>query len=630
MLNIEQAIDAWKDFESRANTKRTTQVDRIKEDRTFLSGKQWDEDDIKLYPGRLRRTVNIVGNSVNATANVYASYPYKFWDKSPEADSACEAFLKFGANARAAQDALYNAVAFGLAYMAFGSETVLDQDSGEYVDVPALYNVEKVENVYFDPDSVAMDGSDAVEAAIVEYRSKAWVKAKYGEEWVTGKDEKAPVNTSGNYSDDTMAIVTYFRVNGGQCEVYRMLNRDFIDQPTTLPIDRPPVIPVYGERSWDVADGDGDTAVWMGIVRKATPIQKMINAAFTQLSERLAKVPKNVFVTDPRAVEGLAEGWRNFEYNRNPLLCYKPGTPDGKTSYEKPVLGNFRVEFDDITGIIGSQLDLLSTITGVDAKGVMLGETPQKTATEVLSTERQAQLSIRHYYANLKTSFKACGDILLRLLNIRSVSLEVIQGPADGMQLQTARAELMQLMSLVPEDKRMQLVNGIFLTHPDNAVLANVFASINTQPGPTQMEMQQQDVIEQMKQAIGQKDQEIQQMQEQIKQYEAFQQNNERDIRSKFIELDVKHQQKMEEMALQAQLDQGNDAERAAIDAQKGQMELEKQAIALDATKVKATGDMLKTFQSLAQPGARKPGAGVNSETQPGARKPKDGVNREN
>lgn len=619
MLNIEQAIDAWKDFESRANTKRTTQVDRIKEDRTFLSGKQWDEDDIKLYPGRLRRTVNIVGNSVNATANVYASYPYKFWDRNPEADSACEAFLKFGANARAAQDALYNAVAFGLAYMAFGSETVMDPESGEYVDVPALYNIEKVENVYFDPDSVTMDGSDAVEAAIVEYRSKAWVKAKYGEDWVTGKDEKAPVSTSGNYSDDTMAIVTYFRVNDGQCEVYRMLNRDFIDQPATLPIDRPPVIPVYGERSWDVADGDGDTAVWMGIVRKAAPIQKLINAAFTQLSERLAKVPKNVFVTDPRAVEGLSEGWRNFEYNRNPLLCYKPGTPDGKTTYEKPVLGNFRVEFNDITGIIGSQLDLMSTITGVDAKGVMLGETPQKTATEVLSSERQAQLSIRHYYANLKTSFKAAGEILLRLLNIRSGSLEVIQGPADGMQLQTARAELMQLMSVVPEDKRMQLVNGIFLTHPDNAVLANVFASINTQPGPSQIEMQQQDVIEQMKQAIGQKDQEIQQMQEQIKQYEAFQQNNERDIRSKFIELDVKHQQKMEEMALQAQLDKGTDAERAAIDAQKGQMELEKQAIALDATKVKATGDMLKTFQSLAQP-----------QHQPGARKPREGVNREN
>ena len=116
-------------------------MDRIKEDRTFLSGKQWDNDDIKLYPGRVRRTVNIVGNSVNATSNVYASYPYKFWDRDRTADAALEAFLKFGSNARAPQDALYNSVAFGIGYMAFGSESVMDPESGEYVDVPALYNM---------------------------------------------------------------------------------------------------------------------------------------------------------------------------------------------------------------------------------------------------------------------------------------------------------------------------------------------------------------------------------------------------------------------------------------------------------------------------------------------------------
>ena len=601
MLDIEKAIEAWKDFESRANTKRTTQVDRIKEDRTFLSGKQWDDDDIKLYPGRVRRTVNIVGNSVNATANVYASYPYKFWDHDKYADAACEAFLKFGSNARAAQDALYNAVAFGLAYMAFGSESVMDPESGEYVDVPALYNIEKVENVYYDPDSVTMDGSDAVEAAIVEYRSKAWICAKYGEDWVTGKEEKAPVNTAGNFSDDTMAIVTYFRVNEGQCEVYRMLNKDFIDQPTTLPIDRVPVVPVYGERSWDVGDGDGETAVWMGIVRKAAPIQKMINAAFTQLGERLAKVPKNVFVADPRSVEGYQDGYRNFEYNRNPLLCYNASSPDQKTEYKPPVLGNFTVAFDDIAAIIGTQLDLMSTITGVDAKGVMIGETPQKTATEVLSSERQAQLSIRHYYANLKTSFKACGDILLKLLDIRSGSLEVIQGPADGMQLQTARAELMQLMAVVPEDKRMQLVNGIFLTHPDNEVLANVFASINTNPGPSPVEQQALETVEQMKQALGEKDMQIQELTEQVKRYEFNDQQNRESIQADLVKIDIQHRNRMEELALQAQLNQGGDAQKAMIDAQKAQMDLEQKAIQLDTTKVKAAAEITKAVTSATQ-----------------------------
>lgn len=624
MLNIEEAIEAWKDFESRANEKRGTQIDRIKEDRTFLSGEQWDNDDARLIDNtRVKRTVNVLGNSINATSNVYAAYPFKWYSRDEETDAVLESFLKTGSNARAAQDVLYSNVAFGLGYFGLGSETVTDVDGTE-IDIPALYAIEKVENVYFDPDSVEIDGRDAVEAAVVEYRSKNWVRAKYGEEFVTDKGIRPMVNTTANVSNDMMVIVTYFRVNGGRCEIYQMLNDKFLTQPATIEISRPPIYPVYGERTWE-----GEDIVWQGLVRKGRPIQKVLNFCFTQLCERLAKCPKNVIITTPQAVDGYVEGYRNFDRNINPLLMYNATSPDGKVKYDMPQRADMRVPFDDIVGIIGSQLDLLSTITGVDAKGQMLGEVPQKTATEVLYNERQTQCTIRHFYANLKCTFKAIGEDVARLIGLGKVPVDVIQGPSDGMQLQVARQELMQLMGMVPEDKRMQLVNGIFLTHPDNPVLANVFGSINMQPGPTPMEMQQQDVIEQMRQAIGQKDQEIQQMQEQIKQYEFVQQNNERDIRSKFIELDVKHQQKMEEMALQAQLEQGTDAERAAIDAQKGQMELEKQAIALDATKVKAAGDMLKTFQSLSQPqpqpGERKP-ALAQPKPRKGARKPQNGV----
>ncbi|MBO7471002.1 MAG: hypothetical protein J6T78_03960, partial [Bacteroidaceae bacterium] len=276
MLKIDEAIKAWKDFETRANAKRSTQISNIKEDRSFLSGEQWDNDDLAVIDATrpTKRTVNVLGNSVNSTVNVYASYPYKYYSPIDEIDQACEAFLKSGSNARAPYDALYSNVAFGLAYMAIGSETVMDPETGESVDVPALYNIDKVENVYFDPDSTEIDGHDAMEAGIVEYRSKAWVKAKYGEEWTTPKGVRAVVNTTDNKSPDTMAIVTYYRMNKNKCEVYRLLNNDFIDQPITLEIDRIPVFPVYGERFWD-----GDNVVWQGIVRKGRSIQKLINYA---------------------------------------------------------------------------------------------------------------------------------------------------------------------------------------------------------------------------------------------------------------------------------------------------------------------------------------------------------------
>lgn len=592
MLKIEEAIESWKQFESRANAKRGDQIDRIKEDRTFLSGEQWDNDDLAVIDStRPKRTVNILGNSVNSTVNVYASYPYKFYSPDEEVDGACEAFLKSGSNARAAYDVLYNNVAFGIGYFAIGSEQVTDPRDGAVVDVPALYNIEKIENVYYDPDSVEMDGHDAMEAGIVEYRSKEWVRAKYGEEWAPEKGVRAIVNTSDNKSVDTMAIVTYYRMANNKCEIYRMLNQDFIDEPVTLDIDRIPVFPVYGERVWV-----NDNVVWQGIVRKGRAIQKLVNYAFTQLCERMAQAPKSAFISEPEAVEGYADGYRNFNRNINPLLLYNRFSKDGKIEYNAPTRVDNSVQFDDITNIIGSNLELLSTITGVDPKGIMMGEAPQKTATEVLTSERQTQCTIRHFYANLRDTFKSVGETVLQLLGFGKTNVEVIQGPENGIELQVARQELMTLMSVVPEDKRMQLVNGIFLTHPDNAVMKNVFGAINTNPGPSPMEQEQMQVIETMKSAINDKNVQIQELQEQIKQMQAYQENNERDLRAKFAQSAMEHNFKQEDMILQAQLDNGLDAGKAHLEVQKQRMDLEKAALQLDTARVKATADVQKTI----------------------------------
>ena len=597
MLNIEEAIDAWKKFEARANTKRTTQIDRVKEDRTFLSGEQWDNDDLNVIDdtrSSIRKTVNILGNSVNSTVNVYASYPYKFYSPNDEIDRACEAFLRSGSNGRAPYDALYNNVAFGLAYMAIGSEQVMDPQTGELVDVPALYNVDKIENVYWDPDSVEMDGHDAMEAAIVEYRSKEWVRAKYGNEWAPEKGVRAIVNTTDNKSVDTMAIVTYYRMNSNQCEIYRMLNQYFIDEPVTLEIDRIPVFPVYGERVWV-----NDQVIWQGIVRKGRPIQKLINYGFTQLCERMAQAPKNAFIAEAEAIEGYVEGYRNFNKNNNPILLYNRWSADHKIEYNAPTRVDNRVQFDDITAIIGSNLELLSTITGVDAKGIMNGETPEKTATEVLAGERQTQCTIRHFYANLRDTFKSVGETVIQLLGMGKVVLDVIQGPENSIQLQVARQELMSLMQIVPEDKRMSFVNGIFMTHPDNAVLKNVFGAINMNPGPSPLEQQAFQTIEQMKDAINNKNVQIQELQEQIKRMEAFNENNERSLHADFAKAAMDHKYKQEDMILQAQLNSGMDLNKAAMENEKQQMELEKQAIQLDTARFKAGADIAKSMMSM-------------------------------
>lgn len=595
MKTIEEVIDLWADFESRATAKRTNQINRIKEDRTFLSGNQWDKSDSKLIAmSRPRRTINVLANSVSSTANSYANYPYKWFSEDQAVDDAADSFLKYGSNARAAYDVLYSNVAFGLGYFALGSETVYDED-GNQVELPALYSVDRVENVYFDPDSIEIDGRDAMEAGIVEFKSKTYIEAKYGEEFVTAKGVRPIINVSDNKNSDTMVIVTYFRVEDGKCSVYRMLNDKFLDEPTQLDIERVPVFPVYGERSWD-----GDEVIWQGLVRKGAPIQKILNYAFTQLAERMALAPKPVFLTTPQAIEGYDDGYRNFSNNLNPLLLWNDMSPDRKIEYKEPKRLDNSVQYGDITAIISANLELLSTITGVDAKGLVDGQ-PQVTATEVIYNEKQTQCTIRHFYANLRDTFKAVGETVLRLMGYGKVTLDVIQGPSEYMEKQVARQELVSLAAIVPDTEKMKLVDGILLSHNDNPILRNVFGAIHATPQPTAMEQQAFETIDQMKQALDQKNQQIQELQKQLEQWKQYNDNNDKDIQAKFAEMQMQHQQELEKMAFQAELDAGKDAGQAEADAISKQMELEKQAVELDAAKVKANSEMAKADAEVAK-----------------------------
>lgn len=605
MLNAEEAIEKWTKFESRANSRRSTQVERIKDDRSFLSGEQWETEDDGLIPaqGRGRRTVNVLANAVACTVNGFATYPYKWYSDDGDADALLEAFWKFGSNARAAYDVLYNEVAFGLGYFSLGSETVID--NGEELEVPALYSIEKVENVYWDPDSVEYDGRDACECGIVEYKSKEYVENKYGPEFVAEKGTRAAVNTTANQNSETMCIVTYFRMEDGRCQVYRLLNDRFLDEPVTLEIPRIPVFPAYGERTFS-----GDDTLFQGIVRKGKGVQKLLNYAFTQLAERMAQAPKPTFMTPGETVEDLENGYKDFMKNLNPLLIYNRLADDGKTELPPPVRIDNTVQFGDITAIIQANLELMSTITGVDPKGLMSGDTPQVTATEVLYNERQQATAIRHYYANLRDTFKAVGDVIIKLFDLKtSAPVETIQGPDEYMEKQIARSELMTLGGMVGENDKMKIVDGILKTHGDNAILRDVYGELHRNPAPTPMEQQAFDTIEQMKQALDEKNQQLQQLQETIRNYENQERANDKSNAFELEKMKLDHTFDMENEILKAQLAQGTDADRERMANVRQAIEVEKAAIALDTAKVnaetekvRAATDMFRAAKEVNQP----------------------------
>lgn len=594
MMDIEEAIQSFQDFESRASAKRGTQIDRIKEDRAIMAGDQWSKDDRRLVGrGRVRRTINVTNNAVNAVVNNYIGFPYAYFSGDQELDGLLAAWLKTKSNERAIREGLAGSVAFGLNYLCLGTDTVSDMQGS--MEIPVVYTVPDVANIYYDPDSVELDGSDAIEAAIVELRSKNYVKARYGEEFTEHTSTMPFINVSSNKNEDVMAIVTYYKVENGSCVCYRIIGDQFLQDPVDLNIDRVPIIPVYGEQTWD-----DDEIIYQGIVRKATPVQRLINLCFSQLGERMAMSPKPVFLTTPEAIEGYSEGYKTFQYNINPLALWNDKSADGKRDLPAPIRMDNKVEFGDLTGIISSNLELMASITGVDSRGLFAQDNKTElTATEVLSSEKQYQTNIRHYFDNLRCSFKTLGELVLKLFGYGDVTLDVTQGPDEQMQRQVARNELITLAGLVPDQQKAALVDGILLSSGNNAILRDTYARIHQVPAPTAMEDQMAMTIEQMKQAIEERDQKMQEMQQQIDFYEKSTVEQDKNLQAQFAEMDLKHQQELEKMAFKAQLDAGLNADQAQTDAIKNQMEIEKQGVQLETARVKAAAEQTKAVASM-------------------------------
>jgi len=83
-------------------------------------------------------------------------------------------------------------------------------------------------------------------------------------------------------------------------------------------------------------------------------------------------------------------------------------------------------------------------------------------------------------------------------------------------------------------------------------------------------------------------------LEEQVKRYEMNADNADKNLQADFAKAEMEHRYKQSDMILQHQLDNGLDADKAAIENRKAQMDLESKAIQLDTQKVKAAAEIAK------------------------------------
>ena len=558
-------VDKFRDFRDRSKRQFDGNYSTMREDRAFLNGEtQWNSKDSKFVQrSRYRQTVNVISNNVNSVVNQYSLFGFTFYTGNPEEDQILDRFMKMPGNSVCSSEALKNSASLGLGVMAIGFEK-----NG----LPCIYSIQDFNRIVLDPESVELDGSDMVEGALIDYRGKRWVELNYGYEYVPGERENNIVPCR----KGMVPIITYFVLEEQGCHVYTLINNRAEDSGI-LPIDRIPIFPVYGERYFD---DDGDMH-WTGMVAKGRSIQKIVNLSVTQLAERLALSPKAQFMGTVDAFKNLDNYYKDAGSGNNPILPYNRMDKDRKVELQAPVRMDNTVQFQDISGIIGNTLGIMSSVTGVDSHG-LVDQNTMKTATEINYAAETFSTNIRHYMVHLQASMKALGESLGVLLGIEG-QVKVCQGPMEYLGLKQARAEIVQLIQVAEPNQKQSLIDALIETYPDNPTMAKLYARLHSVPAPTQMEMEMQQTVELMKQKIESDQQVMQQMDQQIKYYEQQANNNDKNIQLELTKLQLNHEYDMENTILKAQLDQGVDANRAAIEEQRAvnKLESEAQSIAL-------------------------------------------------
>ena len=558
-------VDKFRDFRDRSKRQFDGNYSTMREDRAFLNGEtQWNSKDSKFVQrSRYRQTVNVISNNVNSVVNQYSLFGFTFYTGNPEEDQILDRFMKMPGNSVCSSEALKNSASLGLGVMAIGFEK-----NG----LPCIYSIQDFNRIVLDPESVELDGSDMVEGALIDYRGKRWVELNYGYEYVPGERENNIVPCR----KGMVPIITYFVLEEQGCHVYTLINNRAEDSGI-LPIDRIPIFPVYGERYFD---DDGDMH-WTGMVAKGRSIQKIVNLSVTQLAERLAMSPKAQFMGTVDAFKNLDNYYKDAGSGNNPILPYNRMDKDRKVELQAPVRMDNTVQFQDISGIIGNTLGIMSSVTGVDSHG-LVDQNTMKTATEINYAAETFSTNIRHYMVHLQASMKALGESLGVLLGIEG-QVKVCQGPMEYLGLKQARAEIVQLIQVAEPNQKQSLIDALIETYPDNPTMAKLYARLHSVPAPTQMEMEMQQTVELMKQKIESDQQVMQQMDQQIKYYEQQANNNDKNIQLELTKLQLNHEYDMENTILKAQLDQGVDANRAAIEEQRAvnKLESEAQSIAL-------------------------------------------------
>lgn len=603
---LERLKKFLKDFDAKCGK----DIVRMRKDRAFACGDQWNEY-VPTENGRPEAVFNIIDNFANAILNPFLSKPFDI--SYTQVDNTSTPVEKINLWAKELQNEWQtkNAIETGLdAAIKCGRGFFYATNTEE--KKAAIFAVDDPTMVMFDPNSTEINGSDAEQVAVVEYISKTKAKSKYSEYYDEDVRGDFSPYLGDNYrpQEDSCSLVHYYEMQWGKIEevdengkkvekeykyiLYTKLLDGVIISQQQLPLKHIPVVPICGSRTWL-----DKHRTFVGITHKLKYPQMVINYAVRQLMERLARTPKSQIIIGKTALQGNEKYYENADKNLSPLLPFNDFTSNG-AKIDPPVRFDNSVQCDDIIQIVSGQIDLMSSIVGMPSTGIANSLGAEETAESILLRTKSTESNVSHYIEHAKQSMKQLGEILLEFYAMYSeepivgVRPVIGSGPETITSKMEARRQLLALSQLYPENMKPVIAYGITKTLDNIEIssISNMLAKLlppevlsDEIPQVAQLQQQMQQVIAFDKQQMAQKDETIKSLQNQILQlqlktqsdYEIAAMNNASKEKIAAMQLMGKQQEVEQKGAL--------DAQKMYMDAdlqqQKAQAEIEtKQKIA--------------------------------------------------
>jgi hypothetical protein len=355
--------------------------------------------------------------------------------------------IEVNSNADTAYDTAFDyAVRMGWGYWRVITDYVREDSFDQEIFIEPIDNPF---GVYFDPNSVSPDGSDAEKCLITTVMSKDRFRQMYpGADDGVGFLPRATGDDTAEWvTKEDIRVAEFFYVVREKAELVMLSDgtkvyadklppKEVMDEAGIIEVDRRktwrrkvkwckltamqileekewpgrwiPIVPCYGAQV--VIEGKRKK---YGLVRFAKDPQRMYNFWRTSMTESIALAPKAKWLLAEGQDEGHENDWALANIKSTPVLRYKQRDINGE---QAPVPTRLQPEPPPV-GIMEAAAEVnndLQTVMGIfDPSQQLPGNMSGKA---LMGQQNQVDLSNFHFYDNMTRSIKHTGKIILDLI----------------------------------------------------------------------------------------------------------------------------------------------------------------------------------------------------------------------